>query len=48
MTWTGKRALITGARGFIGKYLINDLLRQGANVTGLTVDGSAGDDVSHG
>jgi nucleoside-diphosphate-sugar epimerase len=44
MTLKGKRALITGARGFIGKYLVDDLLRQGTEVTGLTVDGSAGDD----
>ncbi|MGA9141217.1 MAG: NAD-dependent epimerase/dehydratase family protein [Methanocella sp.] len=44
MTWKGKRVLITGARGFIGKYLVDDLLRQGAKVTGLTVDGSAGDE----
>lgn len=42
MAWTDKRVLITGARGFIGKYLAADLLRQGAKVTGLMVDGSAG------
>ncbi|OPY25442.1 MAG: dTDP-glucose 4,6-dehydratase [Methanocella sp. PtaU1.Bin125] len=43
MAWKDKRVLITGARGFIGKYLAADLLRQGAKVTGLTVDGSAGE-----
>ena len=42
MAWTDKRVLITGARGFIGKYLAANLLQQGAKVTGLTVDGSAG------
>jgi nucleoside-diphosphate-sugar epimerase len=44
MTWKDKRVLITGARGFIGKYLAAELLRQGADVTGLTVDSSGGDD----
>ena len=40
MAWYGKRVLITGARGFIGKYLVAALLRQGADVTGLTIDAS--------
>jgi nucleoside-diphosphate-sugar epimerase len=44
MAWKDKRVLITGARGFIGKYLSASLLRQGAKVTGLTIDGSAGED----
>jgi nucleoside-diphosphate-sugar epimerase len=44
MTWNGKRVLVTGARGFIGKYLVAGLLEQGADVIGLTVDaGPAGD-----
>ena len=38
MTWNGKRVLVTGARGFIGKYLVAGLLGQGAEVKGLTVD----------
>jgi len=46
MGWKGRRALITGARGFIGRYLVAQLLRQGAEVTGLTIDaGPAGDGV---
>jgi len=44
MAWKDKKVLITGARGFIGKYLSASLLRQGAKVTGLTIDGSAGED----
>lgn len=43
MVWNGKRALITGARGFIGKYLTEALLRQGAAVMGLTLDHGSGD-----
>lgn len=44
MAWKGKRVLVTGARGFIGKYLVAGLLDQGAEVTGLTIDaGVAGD-----
>ena len=42
MAWDGKRILITGARGFIGKYLVAELLRQGAHITGLTVEGGSG------
>jgi nucleoside-diphosphate-sugar epimerase len=46
MTWNGKRVLVTGARGFIGKYLVAMLLRQGAEIKGLTIDaGPARDQV---
>lgn len=38
MAWNGKRVLVTGARGFIGKYLVAALLRQGAEVKGLAVE----------
>jgi nucleoside-diphosphate-sugar epimerase len=44
MAWKGKRVLITGARGFIGKYLTTALLKQGAQVTGLTIDTGGKDD----
>jgi nucleoside-diphosphate-sugar epimerase len=42
MVWNGKKVLITGARGFIGKYLVAELLRRGADVSGLTIDGGTG------
>jgi nucleoside-diphosphate-sugar epimerase len=46
MTWNGKSVLVTGARGFIGKYLVAALLRQGAEIKGLTIDaGPAHDQV---
>ena len=32
--WSGKRVLITGAGGFVGPYLADHLLRNGANVSG--------------
>ena len=30
--WQGKRALVTGGCGFIGAYLVRDLIRAGAKV----------------
>jgi nucleoside-diphosphate-sugar epimerase len=44
MTWNGKRVLVTGARGFIGKYLVAGLLGQGAEIKGLTIEASPASD----
>jgi nucleoside-diphosphate-sugar epimerase len=44
MTWNGKRVLVTGARGFIGKYLVAVLLRNGAEIKGLTIDAGPAND----
>ncbi|MDP7668153.1 MAG: GDP-mannose 4,6-dehydratase [Rhodospirillales bacterium] len=35
MNWTGKKALVTGADGFIGSHLTEALVRAGAHVTAL-------------
>src|SRR5512136_2535578 len=35
MTWSGKRALVTGAGGFIGSHLVDALVERGAEVTAL-------------
>src|SRR5205085_5919000 len=31
-TWAGRRVLVTGGAGFVGGYLVEDLLAQGADV----------------
>ncbi len=36
--WAGKRALITGANGFLGSWLAIELLKRGAVVTGIIRD----------
>lgn len=33
MKWQGKQVLVTGAGGFIGSHLVDELLKRGANVT---------------
>ena len=43
MNWTNKNVLITGISGFVGAYLAEELVKQGANVHGLVrrrTDGS--------
>ncbi len=42
MSWAGKSVLITGAGGFIGKYLVDALVKQGAAVTALTMGAHGG------
>ncbi|WZL71496.1 GDP-mannose 4,6-dehydratase [Clostridiaceae bacterium 35-E11] len=36
--WKEKNVLVTGCTGFLGSYLVQDLVRKGANVTGLIRD----------
>jgi NAD dependent epimerase/dehydratase len=40
--WTGRKVLVTGAAGFIGSHLTEELLRQGADVRVLIRYNSAG------
>jgi CDP-glucose 4,6-dehydratase len=37
-TWTGRSALVTGATGIVGSWLVKDLLASGARVTALVRD----------
>lgn len=39
MFWTGKKVLVTGAKGFVGRYLVAALIKEGAEVVGLSTDG---------
>ncbi len=39
MFWTGKKVLVTGAKGFVGRYLVDALIKEGAEVIGLSTDG---------
>lgn len=36
--WKGKNVFLTGCTGFLGSYLTKELVKQGANVTGLIRD----------
>ena len=42
MSWAGKRALVTGADGFIGSHLVEGLIAEGAQVRGLCLYNSQG------
>jgi NAD dependent epimerase/dehydratase len=44
MAWAGKRVVVTGAGGFIGSHLVEDLVRAGADVTAVVRYNSRGDD----
>ncbi len=35
MNWQDRPVLVTGAGGFIGSHLVDELLRKGADVTAL-------------
>jgi CDP-glucose 4,6-dehydratase len=37
-TWRNRRALVTGATGLVGPWLIEELIRRGAHVTALVLD----------
>src|SRR5207247_2336948 len=36
--WKGRRILVTGANGFVGSWLVSELLNQGAYVVALVYD----------
>ena len=40
MSWNDKNVLITGADGFVGSYLAEELLKNGSNVYGLIQRGT--------
>src|ERR1043166_8428719 len=42
MNWTGKRVLVTGAGGFIGSHLVEELVRRGKPVRAFLHYNSAG------
>src|SRR5213594_3609661 len=44
MAWTSKRVVVTGAGGFIGSHLAEQLVRAGAEVTAVVRYNSRGDD----
>ncbi|MFN8177208.1 MAG: SDR family NAD(P)-dependent oxidoreductase [bacterium] len=43
MSWRGRRVLVTGAGGFIGSHLVEELARQGASVRAFLRYNSRGD-----
>jgi UDP-glucose 4-epimerase len=44
MAWKDKSVLITGANGFIGRYLVDAMVKKGAMVKALTMGSDAGRD----
>jgi CDP-glucose 4,6-dehydratase len=43
--WNGKNVLVTGGNGFLGSWLVNDLVQKGANVTCIVKDPIEGSNI---